>query len=855
MASWAVGRRCLRAALCLIVCLIAPLAPAVEATVPALSGSLDRVPLSGRVGFLVDPSARLSVAEVAALAQAGGMQRSINPTIPMFRVDRGEAFWLKLDVPALDGAPSDWLLEIEKPPLDSVQLYRRSGEAWESFPEVGAALPFSSRLVNHRHYVFPVRIEPGGITTFFVRVRYAGPATPKATLWRPAALEASNLAMFGFSLLFFGFAAGMLLYNILLYVAVKNRGYLLYSGAVLCTALAFAAQSGVGAQYLWGEFTWWNSHAMYMMFAGALFFSATLTRHFLKTRQRWRAADRALRVLAVAAAIGLATAMLAPSNVAAMLIIAVGVAAAVLVPGVALVGAWRGWPGAVYFCAAWFTLYLGAVLTTVGRVFGFLPDSVATNNSVAVSAVAEMLLLSLALANRINDERRQKVEAQSLALAILKASHALGSETRLDHLHTRLCAIMAELTGATAVRLILWDPDSNGWYLYRAAGAGTPVPVEAAVELGPAAIKAVHQVAQTGERVSIEGISVLLPVVHHGAVRAMLLLEQCRQIQGALPASANAAIEGIAGPLAVSLQNVLLYERLEKHVQLRTSELQATQRELVATARRAGMAEISTNVLHNVGNTLNSVNVSAELMRPLLARRNSKKIAQAVDLLDQNCGDLAGFLGEDPKGKVVRHYLRTIAEVVERERQEVQTHLEHLITRVDHIKKIVATQQAYASPVVLSERVAPAEIFEDALRISWQLLHARNVEVVRHYDDIGQMAIDKTRALQVLTNLVQNASEAMSQVAPGGRRLTVRTAAMERCLRFEVEDSGCGIAPENMARIFVHGFTTRTDGHGFGLHGSAIAAREMGGTLTVHSDGPGRGAKFTLELPTGDSEQ
>jgi signal transduction histidine kinase len=125
------------------------------------------------------------------------------------------------------------------------------------------------------------------------------------------------------------------------------------------------------------------------------------------------------------------------------------------------------------------------------------------------------------------------------------------------------------------------------------------------------------------------------------------------------------------------------------------------------------------------------------------------------------------------------------------------------------------------------------------------------VKVVRQLADLPPLLTDKHKTLMILVNLVSNAKYAMDGVPPAERILTVK---LERNatgqVRIEVHDNGMGIAPEMLTRIFQYGFTTREEGHGFGLHSSALAAQEMGGALTVHSDGPGRGATFTLELPS-----
>jgi signal transduction histidine kinase len=123
------------------------------------------------------------------------------------------------------------------------------------------------------------------------------------------------------------------------------------------------------------------------------------------------------------------------------------------------------------------------------------------------------------------------------------------------------------------------------------------------------------------------------------------------------------------------------------------------------------------------------------------------------------------------------------------------------------------------------------------------------VEVVREFENVPPMNVDKHKLLQILVNLVRNAKYACQESERVDKQMTVRVANGDGRIKISVIDNGVGIPPENLTRIFNHGFTTRKDGHGFGLHSGALAAKEIGGSLNVHSDGPGQGAAFTLELP------
>jgi PAS domain S-box-containing protein len=285
------------------------------------------------------------------------------------------------------------------------------------------------------------------------------------------------------------------------------------------------------------------------------------------------------------------------------------------------------------------------------------------------------------------------------------------------------------------------------------------------------------------------------------------------------------------------------------------AELENIHKQLVDASRQAGMAEIATNVLHNVGNILNSVNVSAALVGQTLRNSRTRSLAQAVRMMGEHAGDLGAFLTEDAKGKLLPGYLAELAQALAHEQQRMIAELTHLTQSIDHIKGVVATQQSYAGGANFVEPVQVCELAEDALRMNSGTLARHGIEVVRQFATMPVVRLDRARVLQILVNLISNASHALEN-APGDAHqitLTVNAVAGSN-LRVSVRDEGEGIPAQNLTRIFAHGFTTRKSGHGFGLHSCALAARQMGGTLTAHSDGPGRGATFTLELPIDGAE-
>jgi C4-dicarboxylate-specific signal transduction histidine kinase len=164
-------------------------------------------------------------------------------------------------------------------------------------------------------------------------------------------------------------------------------------------------------------------------------------------------------------------------------------------------------------------------------------------------------------------------------------------------------------------------------------------------------------------------------------------------------------------------------------------------------------------------------------------------------------------------------------------------------------------QQNYAKVSGAYEFLSAAELIEDALRINSAAFDRHGIELIREFEsNLPAVFVDRHKVLQILINVLRNAKHAMADLPKDDKRLVISLglAAPEK-VRIGVRDNGIGIPTENLTKIFSHGFTTKTNGHGFGLHSGANAAKEMGGSLRGYSDGPGEGAEFILELPTNAS--
>ncbi len=277
-------------------------------------------------------------------------------------------------------------------------------------------------------------------------------------------------------------------------------------------------------------------------------------------------------------------------------------------------------------------------------------------------------------------------------------------------------------------------------------------------------------------------------------------------------------------------------------------EVERIHKELMMASHRAGMAEVATNVLHNIGNVLNSINVSATVAQDGFRELKTESLVKAADLLETHVHD-PGFLANDDKGRRLPGFLRGLADHWATLRDSTTKELQWLRHNIDHVKEIVATQQVYARFGGVIERVTVRELVEDAIRMNVDALARHGIELERDWQADAVVELEKNKVVQILVNLLQNAKNACEESGRPEKRIVVRVrpGAPGR-IRIEVSDTGVGIAPENLTRIFNHGFTTRKSGHGFGLHASANAAKSIGGSLTAHSAGADQGATFALEL-------
>jgi signal transduction histidine kinase len=498
---------------------------------------------------------------------------------------------------------------------------------------------------------------------------------------------------------------------------------------------------------------------------------------------------------------------------------------------------------------------------------------------------------------------QDRSDALDLA-TVLKASQAISSEIVLERLLATMMDIIIENAGAEKAVLVL---ESGGQFLIQAikstSSAHAQVMLAEPLRNSVAVSKGiVNYVIRTSEHVVLDDPalrgkfrndpyvrnrqpkSVLCaPVLNKGKLTGVVYLEN-NQLAGAFTPGRLEALNVLMAQIAVSIENATLYTRqeqqarsielvnatltkevgerrhaeqelsrykdhLEDLVEQRTSELASAQGRLVDLSRRAGMAEVASGVLHNVGNVMNSVNVGANVARDAVKTLQIERLGKVCDLLDEHAGRLGEYLESDPVGSKVPEYLRKLAKALAEDKQSIREEIDQVLEHLEHMKNVIAAQQSYAKVTGVTEVCAIEEIVETALSISEAALRGNRVQVVREFADVPLALLDRHQIVQILVNLISNAKHALDQNDPSNRVLTVSIRTENDNLLVEVRDNGIGIPRENLAKVFNHGFTTKITGHGFGLHNSANAAQEMDGKLEAHSDGGGTGARFVLNIP------
>jgi len=274
--------------------------------------------------------------------------------------------------------------------------------------------------------------------------------------------------------------------------------------------------------------------------------------------------------------------------------------------------------------------------------------------------------------------------------------------------------------------------------------------------------------------------------------------------------------------------------------------------ELGEAAYKIEMADVASTVLHNVGNVLTSVAVAANMVESVVDQSSVTLVNRMAELINTHQEDLGTYLTEDPKGKRIPSSLEKLGIHLIEEQRTVLKEMKGLVRNIRHMKQIIASHQTMAKSAGQAEQISLVDVLSHAMELSFQPGDAKWMTIRRDYQEMPTVLVDQHQLLQVLVNLLRNAKQAMRQQAQASHELNLNVQYQgedRTSVVMTIQDSGIGIAPEHLSKMFTRGFTTKKDGNGIGLHSSILAIQNMGGSIHVQSDGVGRGATFTLTFP------
>lgn len=405
--------------LLLLLLALLPTAGAASAPPPVTP---EEIRLHERVQYLEDPGHTLSLDQV----REPGRPWQANGRTAFNKGYSASTWWLKLTLANPTAKEQPRLLEVGYAALDYVDIFvldngvPDNGALQVQF-QLGDKLPYPARPVDHRFFIAPITWQPGQTLDIYLRVRTSGSVQVPLTLWSYKRFHSVDYVASMLEGIYFGGMGTIALYNLLIFFVLRDRNYLFYVCFMLSTVMTLAAQSGLAFRFLWPQATHWNDLAIVFFTAATGAFASAFTLRFLRVDHLSRWLGRVLRGMVGLSGLLMLLVFVVPYHliaVAILLNIMVTITVSVIVGLYALL---RGEPSAQIYMVAWSFLLVGATVVTLSRL-GMLPINVFTEYSTQLGSLLEAILLSLALADRINTERKLRFSAQSEAL--LASQHA-----------------------------------------------------------------------------------------------------------------------------------------------------------------------------------------------------------------------------------------------------------------------------------------------------------------------------------------------------------------------------------------------------------------------------------------------
>ncbi len=270
----------------------------------------------------------------------------------------------------------------------------------------------------------------------------------------------------------------------------------------------------------------------------------------------------------------------------------------------------------------------------------------------------------------------------------------------------------------------------------------------------------------------------------------------------------------------------------------------------VQLANESGKAEVVADILHNVGNVLNSINVSVLEIHKSLDESKLPSLQKAVNLFDEHAHDLGSYLQNDEKGKLIPGFIQKVSSKLVEEQSAIFNEIAQLEKRLEVINHILELQQNVNRPSLYVKLESLNEMLDTASEILMQKLINRNIKLIKHVDESIKIKCIRSKIIHVFVNLIKNSIEAFDN-RESKEPLVIDVSCVDspEYYVFTIKDNGAGIDEEHLNHIFNHGFTTKSKGFGFGLHSCATTIQEIRGKILAESAGKGMGSSIIIHFP------
>ncbi len=277
-------------------------------------------------------------------------------------------------------------------------------------------------------------------------------------------------------------------------------------------------------------------------------------------------------------------------------------------------------------------------------------------------------------------------------------------------------------------------------------------------------------------------------------------------------------------------------------------KLDNTYKTFTDQAHKEGMANIATEILHNIGNILNSVNTSVQFMREVITTPVFDDLTMANHLLNMNITDIDNFISNDIKGKKLMEFYVNLGKSFDILQNHLSNHIHRLDYKVNSINDIIVAQQNFAVEKAIVEELDIISVLDDSLKLHLSSLDKYKIEIIKNYLYRPKILAQRSKLMHIFFSLISNAKESFLDILRESRyiRITVYNDSTGKYIC--IEDNGCGIRSDLLEKIFTYGYTTKKEALGFGLHRCTSYMKDMAGEIWAESDGPDKGATFVLRF-------